>query len=74
MVVSDYEPHVRCDRTARKGPPWESCLHILADMKAAQNVQVFGSPADPRVEVRLPWAFRASTCLLVLIIFVHLSS
>lgn len=64
VAISDYEPHVRCDKTLRKGPPWDSCLHIFADMKATKDLQVFGSGSDPRVDVRLPWAFNASTFTL----------
>ena len=62
VVVSGDAPHVRCDRTATPGPPWESCLIIVADMAATKGRKVFGDHSqDPRVEVNLPYLLRAST-------------
>ena len=62
VVITDYVPQVRCDRTAAPGPPWESCLAIAADMAATMDRKVFGDKSrDPRVEVNLPHYFKAST-------------
>ena len=61
VVVADYAPNVRCDRTATPGPPWESCLYIVSDMLATKNREVFGVKSrDARVEVNLPRFFKAS--------------
>lgn len=61
VVIADYAPQVRCDRTATPGPPWASCLAILADMIATKVRKVFGDKSrDPRVEVSLPHVFKAS--------------
>lgn len=61
VVIGSYEPRVRCDRTAVKGPPWESCLLINADMRASRARRVFGDKrADPRVEDNLPFTYKAS--------------
>lgn len=61
VVVSGYEPHVRCDKSSAKGPPWESCLLILADMAATWDRKVFGVKSqDARVEVNLPFYYKAS--------------
>ncbi|KAL9132616.1 MAG: hypothetical protein Q9175_006206, partial [Cornicularia normoerica] len=52
VVIADYAPHVRCDRSATPGPPWNSCLAIVADMVATRDRKVFGDKGrDPRVEV-----------------------
>lgn len=61
VVIADYAPQVRCDRTATPGPPWASCLAIVADMMATNVRKVFGDKSrDPRVEVNLPHLFKAS--------------
>lgn len=61
VVVADYAPHVRCDRSPTSGPPWKSCLSIVADMKATRDRQVFGDKnRDPRVEVHVPQIYKAS--------------
>ena len=61
VVIATYEPRVRCDRTAVKGPPWESCLLISLDMEASKERMVFGNKAaDPRVQVNLPVIYKAS--------------
>ena len=61
VVIADYTPHVRCDRTATPGPPWESCLLILSDMVATRDRKVFGDKSrDPRVDVNVPYYFKAS--------------
>ena len=61
VVIADYAPHVRCDRTATPGPPWNSCLAIVADMVATRDRKVFGDKGrDPRVEVKLPSFYKAS--------------
>ena len=61
VVIADYEPRVSCDRTAVKGPPWESCLLISLDMEASKERMVFGNKAaDPRVQVNLPMFYKAS--------------
>ncbi|KAM0805897.1 hypothetical protein BDR22DRAFT_816768 [Usnea florida] len=60
VVIASYEPRVRCDRTAVKGPPWESCLLIGLDMEASKERMVFGNKAaDPRVQVNLPMVYKA---------------
>ena len=61
VVIADYAPNVRCDRTATPGPPWVSCLVIVSDMAATKDRKVFGEKSrDPRVEVNLPYFFKAS--------------
>ena len=62
IVIADYAPNVRCDRTPTPGPPWESCLAIVADMVATRDRKVFGDKnRDPRVEVNLPFFYKAGT-------------
>ena len=61
VVIADYAPHVRCDKPPSKGPPWESCLLILADMPATVDRKVFGVKSqDARVEVNVPYYLKAS--------------
>lgn len=61
VVIADYAPNIRCDRSATPGPPWESCLAIVADMLATKDRKVFGDKSrDTRVEVNLPHLFKAS--------------
>lgn len=61
VAIADYVPNVRCDKTATPGPPWESCLLIIADMTATRDRKVFGDKrSDPRVEVNLPFVLKAS--------------
>ena len=61
VVVADYAPHVRCDKSPTSGPPWKSCLSIVADMEATRDRQVFGDKnRDPRVEVHVPHIYKAS--------------
>lgn len=61
VVIGENAPHVRCDKSPAKGPPWESCLLILSDMAASANREVFGVKGqDPRVEVNLPYFLKAS--------------
>lgn len=60
VVISDYEPHVQCNKGPVKGPPWESCFHVFADMKSSRELQVFGPRSDPHVQVRLPFTYKAS--------------
>lgn len=73
IVIADYKPNVRCDRTPTPGPPWESCLAIAADMSASRDRKVFGDKSrDPRVEVNLPHYYKASTFDPRLLIFLAL--
>lgn len=61
VVITDYEPHVRCDKSTTSGPPWESCLLILSDMAATVDRKVFGvKRQDARVEVNVPYFLKAS--------------
>ena len=61
VVIANYAPHVRCDRTGPPGPPFQSCLAIVADMIATRDRAVFGVKSrDPRVEVNLPRIYKAS--------------
>ena len=61
LVITDYTPRVRCDKTATPGPPWESCLVIIHDMLVTKGRHVFGDKSqDPRVDVNLPQYFKAS--------------
>ena len=61
MAIANYDiPQIRCDKDPGKGPPWRSCAHIFADMKATTTRQVFGRGSEPRVEVSLPRVLKAS--------------
>ena len=61
VVISNYSPHIRCDKSGAPGPPLESCLIIGADMVASTDRKVFGDRSrDPRVEVNLPFTYKAS--------------
>ena len=71
VVIADYQPNVKCAKGPPKGPSWDSCYHIFADMKADQNVQVFGSRSDPRAKVKLPFDFKSSelmSCMFVRVV------
>ena len=60
VAFASYSPNVRCDRSSLKGPSWDSCMHIWADMETSRDPQVFGRSGDPRVQVALPVTLDAS--------------
>ena len=60
IAISSFDMDVRCDRRPVPGPPFESCLHIVADMEADTERKVFGNRGEPRVQVNLPIVFKAS--------------
>ena len=54
IAIAKYEPNIRCDRSLKPGPSWESCIHIWGVMQASQIRQVFEHPeTDPRVDMSL---------------------
>lgn len=61
VVIASYSPSVRCSSVS--GPPWQSCVSILSNMRADKNRKTFGHVPDGRVEVRLPYTFEAGETL-----------
>ena len=61
ITIAKYEPNVRCDRSLKPGPSWESCIHVWGVLQASQVRQIFEhSETDPRVDVSLPFTYKAS--------------
>lgn len=46
-----YKPKVQCRGTFGTS---DSCKHVLADMQATANLEVFGPPNAPHVKEELP--------------------
>ncbi|CAF9927366.1 MAG: hypothetical protein ALECFALPRED_003692 [Alectoria fallacina] len=61
VIIASYKPNVHCN--SFPGPPWRSCIGLFSDMHADKNRQTFGHLPDPRVQVRLPIAYRAGKIL-----------
>lgn len=55
--MASYNPNVRCNSLS--GPPWRSCVGILANMHADKYRQTFGHLPDERVQVQLPFTYEA---------------
>lgn len=61
LAMSGYQPNVRYHRRSKLGPLWSSYVHVVGDRQASQERQVFGhADTDPRVQVYLPFMYRAS--------------
>ena len=61
VEVASYHPHITCDRSV--APPSRSCFHIIGDMEASKENQVFGKRGDPGVQVVLPIILTACKAL-----------
>ena len=55
LIMTSYEPSVRCFEAPGEGPISEECYQILGIMPARKNRQIFGSAGAPGVTVGLPY-------------------
>ena len=54
VIISKYQPNVKCDEGSTPGPPWISCIGIFINMRASKITRRFGFADDESVQEVLP--------------------
>ncbi|KAL6716108.1 hypothetical protein ACLMJK_005674 [Lecanora helva] len=54
IIISNYNPNVKCDTTSAPGPPWDSTVNIFSAMRAGRDHIVFGYRDLENIDVGLP--------------------
>ena len=64
LIMTSFEPSVRCSTPLSRAPVSGDCWKILQLMPASIGLRWFGRPEDLGVEIWLPWRFASRRSFL----------
>ena len=74
LIMTSFEPAVRCSNPPGRAPEPDQCWEILQLMPATIGLRWFGRQDEVGVEVSLPWQFANRRPLFFLFYFLNFSA